>query len=90
MASISRTVKRKSCTNVCTYAEYNRNKYEKAILMDAGRHLDAFTNNQSVKDILREAGKVGGLKDSDSYTIVWRQTDAGVNSDQEEFTFKMK
>lgn len=51
---------------------------------------DAFTNNSSVKDILREAGKIGGIPDDGSYTIVWRQTDAGINSDTEEFTFNMK
>ena len=50
---------------------------------------DAFTNNKNNVEIMRQAGKVGGLSDTDSYTIVWRQTDAGTNSDSEEFTFNM-
>ena len=46
---------------------------------------DAFTHNNNVKEILREAAQVGGMPKTGSYTIVWRQTDAGVNSDKEEF-----
>ncbi len=46
---------------------------------------DAFTNNDNVKEILREAAQVGGMPQTGSYTIVWRQTDAGINSDKEEF-----
>lgn len=48
---------------------------------------DAFTNNDNVKEILREAAQVGGMPNTGSYTIVWRQTDAGINSDKEEFEF---
>lgn len=47
----------------------------------------AFATNA---EILRQAGKAGGLSDTDSYTIVWRQTDVGINSDREEYTFSMK
>ena len=47
---------------------------------------NAFTTNDAVKDILRDAAKVGGMPDGGSYTIVWRQTDAGINSDSEEYT----
>lgn len=50
---------------------------------------DAFTYNKENVKILRQAGKVGGLSDTDSYTVVWRQTDVGINSDREEFTFDM-
>ena len=48
---------------------------------------DAFTQNEGVKEILREAAQVGGMPQTGSYTIVWRQTDAGINSDKEEFVF---
>ena len=47
---------------------------------------NAFDYNDGVRDILREAGKVGGVPDAAGYTIVWRQTDAGINSDSEEYT----
>lgn len=46
---------------------------------------NAFTHNDNVKEILREAAQVGGMPKTGSYTIVWRQTDAGINSDKEEF-----
>lgn len=49
----------------------------------------AFTNNNNVIEILRQAGKRGGVPDTGSYTIVWRQTDVDANSDREEFTFHM-
>lgn len=48
---------------------------------------DAFANNDNVKEILREAAQVGGMPNTGSYTIVWRQTDAGINSDKEEFVY---
>jgi hypothetical protein len=51
---------------------------------------DAFTQNKNVKEILKEAGKVGGVPDTGSYKIVWRQTDSGINSDSEDFTFNMQ
>ena len=51
---------------------------------------EAFSKNENVKEILREAGKVGGLPATGSYTIVWRQTDSSVNSDREEFVFNMQ
>lgn len=51
---------------------------------------EAFTKNNSVKEILKEAGKVGGVPDTGSYKIVWRQTDSNVNSDSEDFTFNMQ
>ncbi|MBQ4146852.1 MAG: hypothetical protein II593_02650, partial [Prevotella sp.] len=41
----------------------------------------------SGRKLLREAGKRAGLSDKGCYTIVWRHTDLGVNSDREEFTF---
>lgn len=41
------------------------------------------------RELLREAGKRAGLSDKGSFTIVWRHTDLGVNSDREEFTFDM-
>ena len=43
----------------------------------------------SGRELLREAGKRAGLSDKGSFTIVWRHTDLGVNSDREEFTFNM-
>ena len=43
----------------------------------------------SGRELLREAGKRAGLSDNGSFTIVWRHTDLGVNSDREEFTFNM-
>ena len=46
---------------------------------------NAFTHNDNVKEILREAARVGGMPKTGSYTITWRQTDAGTNSDKEEF-----
>ena len=49
----------------------------------------ASTNNSNVIEILRQAGKRGGVPDTGSYTIVWRQTDVDANSDREEFTFHM-
>jgi hypothetical protein len=47
-------------------------------------------HNNNVIEILREAGRVGGVPNTGSYTITWRQTDAGINSDREEYTFSMK
>jgi len=51
---------------------------------------NAFNHNNNVIEILREAGRVGGVPNTGSYTITWRQTDAGINSDREEYTFSMK
>ena len=51
---------------------------------------NAFNHNDAVKEIMREAGKQGGVSDTGSYTITWRQTDADVNSDREEYTFSMR
>ena len=51
---------------------------------------DAFNHNDNVIEILREAGRVGGVPNTGDYTIVWRQTDAGINSDREEYTFSMR
>jgi len=51
---------------------------------------NAFNHNDNVIEILREAGRVGGVPNTGDYTIVWRQTDAGINSDREEYTFSMK
>lgn len=50
----------------------------------------AFAHNSNVIEILRQAGKRGGVADDGSYTIVWRQTDADADSDREEFTFSMQ
>ena len=43
----------------------------------------------SGRELLCEAGKRAGLSDKGSFTIVWRHTDLGVNSDRKEFTFIM-
>ena len=51
---------------------------------------EAFTHNSSVMEILKEAGMVGGVPNTGSYRIVWRQTDSDVNSDSEDFTFNMQ
>lgn len=50
----------------------------------------AFAANDNVRDILREAGKIGGIPTTGSYTIVWRQTDPSINSDREEYVFNME
>ena len=49
---------------------------------------DAFASSNG-RELLHEAGKRGGIPETGSYTIVWRHTDLGVNSDREEFTFNM-
>ena len=49
---------------------------------------DAY-NSETGRELLRQAGKRALLSDTGSYTIVWRQTDLGVNSDREEFTVHM-
>ena len=49
---------------------------------------DAFVSS-SGRELLREAGKRAGIPSTGSFTIVWRHTDLGVNSDREEFRFRM-
>ncbi len=39
--------------------------------------------------LIAAGGKRAGIPDTGSFTIVWRHTDLGVNSDREEFTFNM-
>lgn len=46
-------------------------------------------NSPTGQEILKEAALQANMSNSGSFTIVWRQTDLGVNSDQEEYTFKM-
>jgi hypothetical protein len=50
--------------------------------------VEAF-NSSTGQEILKEAAQQANMPSTGSFTIVWRQTDLGVNSDQEEYTFKM-
>ena len=68
-----RETKVSDCDEIATFVEKCKEAYDS----DGGRK------------ILHEAGTRAQLSETDSYTIVWQQTDIGVNSDREEYTFHM-
>lgn len=46
-------------------------------------------DSETGREILQNAGKRAQLAETDSFTIVWRHTDLGANSDRETYTFHM-
>lgn len=46
-------------------------------------------NSETGREFLQNAGKRAQLAETDSFTIVWRHTDLGANSDRETYTYHM-